>query len=67
MDNPVIQQLRTARADSIREINQIDRAITALTNPTTPTPGRHFSAATRRRMSQAQKARWAMRLPVIKR
>ena len=64
----MLEQLREERSRSKEELDRLDGAIAAFeklvgTNrrgaPRGPRAKRRFSAATRRRMAKAQKARWA--------
>lgn len=58
----VVRQLRTERERAQREVIRIDAALAALGSPSSngSNRGRHsMSAAARRKISLAQKARWA--------
>ncbi len=58
----VVQQLRKERERAQREVHRIDAALAALGNPSVngASPSRRsMSAAARRKISLAQKARWA--------
>jgi hypothetical protein len=65
----VVEQLRQKRKEVQRQVHKLDRAISVLkglasisadgTRAATMRPGRRMSAAARRRIAQAQKARWA--------
>lgn len=56
----VIEQLRSARRDAAREVEKIDAAIAALNGAGHGAKSQHtMSAAGRKRISDAQKARWA--------
>ena len=65
----VLKQLRGERNRAQKELRRLDNAIRAFEKlvgnnpgpgrPRKPRAKRKFSAATRRKMSQAQKARWA--------
>jgi hypothetical protein len=58
----VVQQLRKERERAQKEVHRIDAALTALGNPSVngTNPSRHsMSVAARRKISLAQKARWA--------
>src|SRR6266852_1630519 len=60
----VVQQLKKARATAQGEVRRLDAALAALGNLTGRSPGgkrRTLSAAARRKISLAQKARWAKR------
>lgn len=64
----ILRQLRAQRASAQAEVDRLDRAIEALSDVerrTGRTPGgarggpRHMSAAARKRIADAQRARWA--------
>ncbi len=64
----ILRQLRGQRSSSQAEVDRLDRAIEALSEVergTGRTPGagrggpRHMSAAARKRIADAQRARWA--------
>jgi hypothetical protein len=60
----VVQQLKKARAKAQGEVNRLDAALAALGSLTGRSPARKrrtLSAAARRKISLAQKARWAKR------
>ncbi len=60
----VVRQLKKARARAEGEVKRLDAALTALRNLAGRGPGgkrRTLSAAARRKISLAQKARWAKR------
>jgi hypothetical protein len=60
----VVQQLKKERAKAQGEVNRLDAALAALGNLTGRSPAgkrRTLSAAARRKISLAQKARWAKR------
>ena len=61
-----LQQLRAERRESQLHVQKLDQAISVIeslngsgTSPDTNQPKRIISAASRRKMAQAQKARWA--------
>jgi hypothetical protein len=57
-----VSQLRAARTNLVDELRHVDAALAALGNMnggSNHTKTRHMSAAGRRRISLAQKARWA--------
>jgi hypothetical protein len=65
----VVQQLRTERERAQREVHRIDAALAALGSPSSngSNRGRHsMSAAARRKISLAQKARWAKQKQALK-
>jgi hypothetical protein len=55
----VVQQLRKERERARKEVQRIDAALAALGNVSSNVASRVMSAAGRRRISLAQKARWA--------
>jgi len=55
----LIQQLKQARHDAAREVEQIDAAIAALDGTGHAKPRRKMSAAARKRIGNAQRLRWA--------
>ncbi len=56
----VVKQLKNARAKAQREAQRIDAALAALGSLSVKgSKSRTFSAATRKRMAVAQRARWA--------
>ena len=55
--NVVVQQLKKEREHTLRQLQRIDQALAALGSSSNGT--RTMSAAGRRRISLAQKARWA--------
>jgi hypothetical protein len=58
----VVNQLKKARAKAQREAQSIDAALSALGSLSVKgSKSRTFSAATRKRMAVAQRARWAKR------
>src|SRR6266853_748869 len=60
----VVQQLKKAHAEAQGEVKRLDAALAALGNLTGRSPARKrrtLSAAARRKISLAQKARWAKR------
>jgi hypothetical protein len=60
----VVQQLKMARVRAEEEVKRLDAALAALGNLTGRSPARKrrtLSAAGRRKISLAQKARWAKR------
>jgi hypothetical protein len=60
----VVQQLKKAHAEAQREVNRLGAALAALGNLTGRSATRKLrtlSAAARRKISLAQKARWAKR------
>jgi hypothetical protein len=61
-----LQELRTERKQAQLHVQKLDQAISVIeslngsgTSPDTNQPKRIISAASRRKMAQAQKARWA--------
>jgi hypothetical protein len=61
--NAVIRELRLERKKAARDVKRLDAVLRALRGLTRSTGARgkrkrHISAAARRRISQAQKARW---------
>jgi hypothetical protein len=63
----VVQQLRRERERAQKEIGRIDAALAALGSVSSNGAGRTMSAAARRKLSLAQKARWAKRTAKPKR
>jgi hypothetical protein len=59
----VVEQLDKEREKLHKEIERIDAALAALGSNSSGTRQHTMSAAARRRMSLAQKARWAKRAP----
>jgi hypothetical protein len=58
----VVQQLKQERERAQKQIQRIDEALAALGSASSNGASRHtLSAAARRKMSLAQKARWAKR------
>src|SRR6266481_7778437 len=60
----VVQQLKKAQAEAQGEVKRLGAALAALGSLTVRRPGgkrRTLSAAARRRITRAQKARWAKR------
>jgi len=64
----VIKDLRAERSRAEKEVDRLEKALDALQKLGNPGPGEHrnetrtrrkLSAAARRRISRAQKARWA--------
>ena len=55
----VVQQLKKERERAQRQVQRIDEAIAALGGVSSNGTSRKMSAAGRRRISLAQKARWA--------
>jgi hypothetical protein len=55
----VVQQLRTERQHTQQQLQRIDAALAALGSVSSNGASRTISAAGRRRISLAQKARWA--------
>jgi hypothetical protein len=59
----IVTELRAERTNLVTQLQHVDAALSALTNLNggrfAKMPGRTVSAAARRRMSAAQKARWA--------
>jgi hypothetical protein len=55
----VVQQLRREREHAQKEVQRIDAALSALGSVSSNGSGHTMSAAARRRISLAQKARWA--------
>jgi hypothetical protein len=56
----VVQQLKKEREGAQKVVQRIDAALAALGSISSNSPSRHtMSAAARRRISLAQKARWA--------
>ncbi len=55
----VVQQLKKERERAQRQVQRIDEAIAALGGISSNGTSRAMSAAARRRISLAQKARWA--------
>jgi len=57
----VVQQLKKERERAQKEVQRIDAALAALGSVSPNGASRTMSAAARRRISLAQKARWAKR------
>ncbi|HLW83993.1 MAG TPA: hypothetical protein VKR60_02185 [Candidatus Sulfotelmatobacter sp.] len=57
----VFQLLRSERERTQKELNRLDAALVALGSPASNGHGRALSAAGRKAISLAQKARWAKR------
>jgi hypothetical protein len=64
--NNALQELRAERSRAQSQVEKLDQAITVIeslngfgASRATTQPQRIFSAASRRKMAQAQKARWA--------
>jgi hypothetical protein len=57
----VVQQLKKEREHAQKQVQRIDEAITALVSVSSNGTSHTMSAAARRRISLAQKARWAKR------
>lgn len=55
----VVRQLKKERVQVEKQLQRIDAALSALGNHNKKGAGRKMSAAGRRRISLAQKARWA--------
>ena len=56
----VVQQLKKARARAQKDVERLEAAIRALGGATTRGPGRRrLSAGARKRIADAQRARWA--------
>lgn len=61
----ILADIKTRRAEVQEELDGLDAAVNALQGLTgqnrgrSARPGRHLSAASRKRISDAQKARWA--------
>ena len=57
----VVQLLRNERERTQKELNRLEAALAALESPSSNGRGRVISAAGRKAISLAQKARWAKR------
>jgi len=57
----LVEQLRRERDQVEKQLSGLNAALTALTGPHNGTANQGTSAATRRKISLAQKARWARR------
>ena len=55
----VVRQLKEERDQAQRRIEQLDEALKALTGAQASRKGRTMSAAARKRIAAAQRARWA--------
>ena len=56
---PFVSELRAVRTNLVNELKHVDAALSALGGSSYTKPGRTMSAAARRKISLAQKARWA--------
>lgn len=62
--NQILRSLQSQRAAAQATVDRLDRAVTALSELDGKAPGRrggprHMSAAARKRIADAQRARWA--------
>jgi hypothetical protein len=59
----IVNELKTERTNLVNQLRHVETALSALSNlnggASAAKPGRTVSAASRRRMARAQKARWA--------
>lgn len=59
----IVNELRTERTNLVNQLRHVDIALSALSSlnggASAAKPGRTISAASRRRMARAQRARWA--------
>jgi hypothetical protein len=59
----IVNELKTERTNLVNQLRHVDTALSALSNlnggVSGAKPGRTVSAASRRRMARAQRARWA--------
>jgi hypothetical protein len=59
----IVNELRAEKTNLVNQLQHVDTALSALSNlnggASATKPGRTISAASRRRMARAQRARWA--------